>query len=116
MTSLVLGTCSSCGDELRVKFDMNFPHASHVAGVWERMIRSARVALTSLMKHHASSLDDELLRTLLEKAEANVTACPLTCVKRDVEPLTPAQLLTLKSKAVTPLGIFMKKDLYCCKR
>ena len=35
----------------------------------------------------------------------------------DIEPLTPAQLLTLKSKVVMPPpGQFMKEDIYCRKR
>ncbi len=85
-----------------VEFNMNVPHASHMGGVWERMIHSARAALASLLDQHASSLDDELLRTLMMEAEAIVNSRPLTCTDADSMPLTPAQLLTMKSKTVMP--------------
>ena len=99
------------------EFKMNVPQASHMGGAWERMIRSARVALTSLLDQHASSLDDELLHTLMIEAEAIVNSRPLTCLEPDSEPLTPFQLLTLKSKvALPPPGNFVKEDLYCRKR
>ena len=99
------------------EFKMNIPQASHMGGAWERMIRSARVALTSLLDQHASSLDDELLHTLMVEAEAIVNSRPLTCLEPDSEPLTPFQLLTLKSKvALPPPGNFVKEDLYCRKR
>ena len=100
-----------------VEFEMNFPYASHMGGVWERMIRSIRAVLASLLSQHGSTLDDELLRTLMVEAEAVVNSRPLTCVEPDAEPLTPAHLLTLKSKVVMPLpGRFVQQDLYCRKR
>ena len=102
------------------EFKMNFPHASHMGGVWERMIRSARNALSSLLISQPCTLDDELLHTLLLEAEAIVNSRPLTYNSTtDVssEPLTPMQLLTLKSKEVfPPPGAFVKEDLYCRKR
>ena len=101
-------------------FKMNFPHASHMGGAWERMIRSARNALSSLLALQPCTLDDELLHTLLVEAEAIVNSRPLTYINTtdaSEEPLTPMQLLTLKSKVVyPPPGAFMKEDLYCRKR
>lgn len=100
-----------------INFQMNPPLASHMGGVWERMIRSATGALTNLLAQHASSLDDELLRTLMTEAEAIVNSRPLTYVDADSEPLTPSQLLTMKTKVVMPPpGHFVKEDLYCRKR
>lgn len=93
------------------------PHASHMGGVWERMIRSARTALTSLLDQHAGSLNDELLHTLMVKAEAILNSRPLTYVDAETTPLTPAQLLTMKSKVVMPPpGQFVREDLYCRKQ
>lgn len=100
-----------------VEFHMNVPHASHMGGAWESMIRSARGALVSLLDQHASSLNDELLHTLMVEAEAIVNSRPLTDLEPDSEPLTPSQLLTLKTKiALPPPGSFIKEDLYCRKR
>ena len=70
-----------------VTFKMNPPHASHMGGVWERMIRSVRNVLSALLNAHGDRLDDEQ---------------------------SPSQILTLKSRVVLPPPeIFMKEDLYC---
>ena len=54
-----------------LSFQMNFPSASHMGGVWERMIRSARTVLNGLVQEcREARLDDELLRTLLCEVEA----------------------------------------------
>ena len=37
---------------------MNPPLASHMGGVWERQIRSARAILSSILKTHSTSLDN----------------------------------------------------------
>ena len=62
-----------------VSFEMNFPSASRMGGVWERMIRSARAVLSGLVEEcREARLDDELLRTLLCEVEAVVNSRPLT--------------------------------------
>ena len=98
----------------------NPPFASNMGGVWERQIRSARSILNSLLKTHAQSLTDESLETLLVEVEAIVNSRPLTTeIINDVtslSPLSPINLLTLKSKVVMPPpGVFSKPDLYCRK-
>ena len=103
------------------EFKTNFPHSSHMGGVWERMIRSARSALSSILIAHPCTLDDELLHTLLVEAESIVNSRPLTYVDshdpHHSEPLTPSQILTLKGKVVLPPpGEFVKEDMYCRKR
>jgi hypothetical protein len=104
-----------------IDFKMNAPHSSHMGGVWERMIRSTRNALSALLTTHGGQLDDELLRTLLIEAEAIVNSRPLTYTDvsstTSLEPLSPSQLLTLKSNVVLPPpGQFQKADLYCRQR
>ena len=101
-----------------IEFKFNFPHSSHMGGVWERMIRTARAVLSGLLDQHGHQLDDDLLHTLMVEVECVVNSRPLTNVDSDtMEPLTPSQLLTLKSKVVyPPPGIFVKEDLYCRKR
>jgi len=104
-----------------IEFKMNFPHSSHMGGAWERLIRCARNALASLLAKHPCVLDDELLHTLMVEAELIVNSRPLTYMGMDeagsMEPLTPIQLLTFKSKVVSaPPSVFVKEDVYCKKR
>ena len=98
----------------------NPPLASNMGGVWERQIRSARTILTSLLKTHGSNLNDESLRTLLIDVEVIVNSRPFTTdLLSDVNsmvPLSPINLLTLKSRVVMPtLGVFTAPDIYCGK-
>ena len=107
------------------KFEMNVAHASHMGGVWERMIRSARAALDGILRTQCqqSGFDDELLRTFLTEAEAIVNSRPLTCVSltpsesSEPHPISPMQLLTLKSSVVLPPpGTFLREDVYSRRR
>ena len=82
--------------------------------------RSARTILNSLLKTHDTSLNDESLRILLIKVEAIVNSRPLTTdLLSDVNsmmPLSPINLLTLKSRVVMPPpGDFTAPDIYCHK-
>ena len=52
----------------------NVPAASHMGGVWERQIRSARSILASLLKNHGTCLKDESLHTLMTEVEAIVNS------------------------------------------
>jgi len=99
----------------------NPPFASHMGGVWERQIRSVRSILSSLLKDLGSVLDDELFRTLLLEVEAVINSRPLTTEtlgdSNSTVPLSPINLLTMKSKVVMPPpGCFQRTDLYCRRR
>ena len=98
----------------------NPPSASNMGGVWERQIRSARTILTSLLKTHGTSLNDESLHPLLIELEATVKSRPLTTNllsdANSIVPLNPKNLLTLKSRVVMPPpGVFTASDIYCRK-
>ena len=98
----------------------NPPLASNMGGVWERQIRTARNILNSLLKTHGASLTDESLQTLLTEVEAIVNSRPLTTdVINDVTslvPLSPINLLTMKSRVVMPPpGVFTSAVIYCRK-
>ena len=91
-----------------------------MGGVWERQIRSARNILASILKTHGASLNDESLQTLLVEVEAIINSCPLTTdLLNDVDsliPLSPINLLTMKSKVVMPPpGAFSPPDVYSRK-
>ena len=103
-----------------IEWEKNVPTASHMGGAWERQIRTVRSVLNSIMMSHRKLLDDESFVTWMTEVEAIVNARPLTL--EDVNdpnsrPLSPANLLTLKSKVVMPPpGDFQEADLYCRKR
>ncbi len=103
-----------------IEFKRNPPLSSHMGGVWERQIRSARTILASLLRTHVARLNDESLRTLFTEVEAVINSRPLsveTLSDESIEPLTPNHLLTMKSKVVLPPpGTFEEADVYCRKR
>ena len=104
-----------------VRFNMNVPHASHMGGIWERMIKSARNVLTALITAHSDQLDDELLRTFMTEAECIVNCRPLIPVEGTphdtTPPLCPNQILTLRTDVLLPPpGEFERADLYCKRR
>ena len=99
----------------------NPPMASHMGGVWERQIRSAGTILSSLIRTHSMSLDEESLSTLFVEVEAIVNSRPMVVetindVNSEVA-ISPSHILTMKSKVVMhPPGVFDKPDLYCRRR
>ena len=103
-----------------IEWKKNPPHASHMGGVWERQIRSVRNILMSLLKEHTCILNEESLCTLMVEAEAIVNSRPITTdnlCDPDIIPLSPNQLLTMKTNPVLPPpGNFQRPDLYCRKR
>ena len=102
------------GGELMI-WKRNPSLSSNMGGVWECQIRSARAILNSLLKTHGSSLSDESLQTLVVEVKAIINSCPLTTnVLSDatsLAPLSPVNLLTMKSKVVMPPpGHFISPD------
>ncbi|XP_030844258.1 uncharacterized protein LOC105444708 [Strongylocentrotus purpuratus] len=95
-----------------IAWHFNPPGASHMGGVWERIIRSVRKILTSLPQQ---TLTDEALLTLFTEVEAILNGRPLTHLSmdsRDDEPLTPNHLLLLRKNPSLPPGIFVKEDCH----
>ena len=95
----------------------NARHASHVGGVWERMIGVTRRILDSVLADLAPiRLTHEVLTTLMAEETAIVNAIPLVPVPSDPEMpeiLTPATLLTQKSRALKSIpGNFSSTELY----
>ncbi|XP_074029501.1 uncharacterized protein [Leptinotarsa decemlineata] len=89
-----------------IKWFKNPPAASHMGGIWERMIKSVKSALKVILTQQSPK--EEILHTLIVEIEYTVNSHPLTYVSsdhQDVEALTPNHFLIGKSNEVNPLGI-----------
>ena len=109
------------GTDFLITWKHNPPYSSNFGGVWERLIRSARSILDGLMLSHGHSLNDESFRTFLVEVEAIMNSRPLTTDglsdPDNIQILSPANLLTMKSNVILPPpGTFQKEDLYCRRR
>ncbi|XP_076660183.1 uncharacterized protein LOC143363496 [Halictus rubicundus] len=91
----------------RIKWLFNPPDAPHMGGAWERMIRSVKTALDTVLRDQATS--EEVLVTLLAEIEHSVNSRPLTHVSvdpRDNEALTPNHFLIGTSSGEIRLGAY----------
>ena len=96
-----------------IKWIFNPPAASHMGGVWERLIRSTRRILSALMR--GLVLDDERLSTFMCEAEAIINSRPITKSSQDpndFEALTPNHLLLMRGDITLPPGQFTLRDIY----
>ena len=99
-----------------IQWSFNPPTASHMGGIWERMIRSVRCILQKLL--HEQLVHDESLLTLMAEVEKVLNDRPLwppSSDAMDQPPLTPNHLLLLQQNQSMPLGIFSEDDNYSRK-
>ena len=85
----------------------NAPEAPFQGGCWERLIRSVKTALYTILREQAPR--EEVLHTLLLEIEHSVNSRPLTHVSldtRDEEALTPNHFLIGASSGEVNLGQF----------
>ena len=97
----------------------NPPGASHMGGVWERQVWSARTILEGLLKVHSHSLNDESLRTLMAEVQLIINLRPLTVetISESKSEIPSSNLLTMKTSVVMPPpGKFSKPDAYSKRR
>ena len=97
-----------------IELTFNPPLASHQGGVWERMIRTIRRIMLSLLVPSVRMTDD-ILHTTFCEVESIVNSRPLTKNSEDIHdevPLTPNHLLLLRENAPLPWGVFHDTDVY----
>lgn len=100
-----------------VEWSFNPPAGSHHGGVWERLIRTVRRVLSSVL--HQQMLDDDGLHTVMCEVESILNDRPITKLfddPNDLEPLTPNHVLLLKGKPALPPGLFEPSDMYVKRR
>ena len=103
------------------KWSFNPPAASHFGGVWERQIRTVRKILHAILQSQylKTCKQEEQLHTFLCEVEYTINSRPLTRASgdpRDLDVLTPNDLLLLRPNSVTSPGKFIQTDLYARKR
>ena len=89
----------------------NQPHASHMGGAWERMIRTVRRVLIGVC--FDQRLSYESFETLLTEIEATINGRPLTKLSddpHDPAPLTPNHMLIGSSGSSLAPGKFGDVD------
>lgn len=88
------------------------PTASHMGGVWERLVASVKRSLRVVLGNQCVS--EDVLQTVLTEVEFMVNSRPLTYVSGDIndpEPLTPNHfLLGMPQAAVSP-GVFSEREV-----
>ena len=100
-----------------INWYFNPPTASHMGGIWERVIRSIRKILKALLGEQP--VTEEMLRTFLTEVQGILNRRPLTPISddpKDLEPLTPNHLLLMRNNPNLPPGIFNKEEVYCKRR
>ena len=95
-----------------IDWTFNPPLASHHGGVWERMIRTVRRVLLSVLNPRVH-LTDEVLQTTFCEVENVVNSRPLMKCSDDPSddaPLTPNHFLLLQGNFPYPWGKFISAD------
>ena len=93
------------------------PGASHMSGVWERLIRSVKRTMKAIIGE--KTVDEEVLRTVLSEAQAIANSrplCPNSDDPRDTEAITPNHLLLQRTATTMPPGCFEDSDLVSRKK
>ena len=93
------------------------PAASHMSGVWERIIRSVRKAMKAVIGDPQALLGHETLRTVFAEVTSILNSrpiCPSSDDPNDLDVLTPNHLLLQRQNISIPPGVFEPDDL--CSR
>ena len=104
-----------------IQWKFNPPASSHHGGVWERIIRSVRRILQSILReqHVKVARSEEQLQTLMCEVENTLNSRPLTKVSNDPSDLnviTPNDLLQPRNQEQYPTGKFTEEDKYARRR
>ena len=90
-----------------IEWKFSPPAAPHFGGVWESLVKSAKVALNSILDRR--SLSDEMFSTIMVEVESLLNGRPLTHVSvdpSDPEPLTPNHFLLGRANPNIPIDKF----------
>ena len=100
-----------------IKWVFKPPAAPHMGGIWERLVRSCKIALNVVLQKQV--LTDEVLATAMAEVESLVNSRPLTEVSSNVdglEAITPNYFLLGRASPNLPPGVFLDKEMSSRKR
>ena len=95
------------------------PTASHMNGVWERLIRSIRKSMKGVLGDVNAFVNLETLRTVFAEVVTILNSrplCPSSDDPSDLEPLTPNHLLLQRQNLCVPPGVFVQQESYSRKQ
>ena len=101
------------------KWHFQPPTASHMSGVWERLIRSVRNTMKAVLGHPHALVTRETLRTVFAEAVGILNSrplCPSSDDPKDSDPITPSHLLQQRQGMSLPPGEFHKADIHSRKQ
>ena len=96
-----------------IEWNFNPPGASHMGGVWERLIGVIKKVLAGVLKDRR--LTDEILCTLFAEVESIVNSRPMTKLSENVDDLSvlsPNHLLVMADGVSIPFAKFSRSDMY----
>ena len=100
----------------KIRVEISPPTASHMNGIWERLIRSVRKSMRAILGNQNALVGLlETLRTVFAEVVTILNSRPLTPSSgdpSDFEPLTPNHFLLQRRNLALPPGLFVSEDLY----
>ena len=93
------------------------PGASHISGVWERLVRTVKRSLKEILGKE--TMNEEVLSTVFTEVERIANTRPLTpnsSCPRESEPLTPSHFLNLRPSTNIPPGVVDENDKFSRKK
>ena len=93
------------------------PEASHMCGVWERLVRTVKKSLKAILGKEP--MNEEVLSTVFTEAERIANTRPLTLNSSfpgESEPLTPSHFLNLRPSTNIPPNVVSENDKFSRKR
>lgn len=93
------------------------PGASHMSGVWERLVKTVKRSLKAILGKDL--INEEVLQTVFTEAERIANSRPLTrnpTSPDDDEPLTPNHFLNIRPTTNLPPEIVEESDKFSRKR
>lgn len=101
------------------KWHFQPPTASHMSGVWERLIRSVRKTMKAILGHPHAFVKRETLRTVFAEAVGILNSrplCPSSEDPNDCEPITPSHFLQQRQGLAVPPGLFAETEIHSRKQ